>query len=439
MECGTWGTVALAGEVSIGGGGNGSGGGQFTAARTTETVRGGIAREAARLGDVVATTDARMSTGLSELDRVFGGGVVAGSVTLLGGEPGIGKSTIALMACSAIAERGLKALYVSGEESAAQVKMRAERLKAGSRVLFLGLTDVADIAATVAKERPAIVVIDSVQTLTIADNPADAGAVSQVRGAASTLVQVAKSSNVPMIIIGHVTKDGNVAGPKTLEHLVDAVFSFEGERSHPLRVLRALKNRFGTTDECGMFSMEGVGLVELKNPSGYLLDERRGDIPGSVISCTTSGTRPMLVEIQALVQKSSFGYPVRRASGFDHERLEMLIAIVSRRGGVALQEQDVFVNVVGGVKLRDPAADLAVALAIISAARGVALPRGMAVWGELGLGGEVRRVQSADRRLAEAKNLGMDQVVCPSAGKTKGVGTLLEASMQVFAAEKTLA
>jgi DNA repair protein RadA/Sms len=313
-------------------------------------------------------------------------------------------------------------LYFSGEESGSQVKLRAERLGSGDAMAFLAVTDVLDIVATLRKEKPVFAVVDSVQTLEISDNPAEAGTVSQVRGAAGFLVQAAKELNVPLLLIGHVTKDGTVAGPKTLEHMVDAVFVFEGERSHPLRVLRSLKNRFGATDESGMFSMDGTGLVEVSNPSAFLLEERQLGVPGSVISCMTGGSRPMLIEIQALVQKSAFGYPVRRASGFDHERLEMIVAIIGRHGKVNLGESDVFVNIVGGLKAREPALDLAVALAVCSAATGVALPQGLAAFGELGLGGEVRSVIGLEKRLFEASSFGLAEVVTAVPKGWKGGG-----------------
>jgi DNA repair protein RadA/Sms len=359
-------------------------------------------------------SERRTPTGLREADRVFGGGIVTGSVTLLGGEPGIGKSTLALMLSAMTAKAGGKVIYASGEESPAQVKSRADRLKlAQDELYFLGETDVDAIIATLTKERPVLAIIDSVQMLRSDDIPSEAGAVGQVRGAAGRLVAFAKSSSTALLLIGHVTKDGTVAGPKTLEHLVDTVLSFEGERTHPLRILRSTKNRFGSTDEAGIFEMQDDGLAEVANPSAYLLEARRAGIPGSAIACIIEGTRPVLIEVQALVQKTSFGYPARKSSGFDASRLEMLLAVLSRRSGIDFSQHDVYLNVVGGLKIKEPAADLAVALALASAHRHVPLAEGLVAWGEVGLGGEIRPVPSSDRRLAEAAALGMTRALLP--------------------------
>ncbi len=358
--------------------------------------------------------DRRIPVGIAEADRVFGGGIVPGSVTLLGGEPGIGKSTLALIVASRLASSGRKSLYVSGEESESQVKMRADRLALGQKGLFfLNETDVATLVATLDAEKPAFAVIDSVQMLRCDDVPAEAGAVGQVRAAAAKLVAFAKSSGVPVLLIGHVTKDGIVAGPKTLEHLVDTVLSFEGERTHPLRTLRALKNRFGSTDETGIFEMRDDGLAEIKNPSAWLLEARQEGVPGSAISCVMEGSRPVLVEIQALVQKTSFGYPARKSSGIEQSRVDMLLAVLGRRAGLDFGQYDVYVNVVGGLKVREPGADLAIALALASALRHAPLPPGFAAWGEIGLGGEVRPVAAHDRRAAEAKALGITSAAAP--------------------------
>jgi DNA repair protein RadA/Sms len=410
LECGAWGTMTLA------------------RIEPNRTAAAGSAKatapELSVLQDMPSGSADRRACGIGEVDRVFGGGIVAGSVTLLGGEPGIGKSTLALMLSASLAERtGNKVVYVSGEESGSQVRMRADRLHLDShRILFLAETGVSAIVAALDKERPAFAVIDSVQTIYAEDIPSEAGAVNQVRGATAQLVSYAKRSGTPLLLIGHVTKDGHVAGPKTLEHLVDTVLSFEGERSHPLRVLRSLKNRFGSTDETGIFEMNDSGLKEIKNPSAYLLDERRGGISGSVISCVIEGTRPILVEIQALVQRTAFGYPTRRASGFDQSRLEMLIAVLGRRGGIDLSQHDVYVNVVGGLRIKEPAADLAVIAALASACRDVPLPDDLAVWGEVGLGGEVRSVIGAERRISEAAGLGIKSIMTavPRSSKPRG-------------------
>lgn len=402
--------------------------------------------------EIPAISEKRRTTGITEADRVFGGGIVAGSVTLLGGEPGIGKSTLALMIASRLASGstdgsvGVKvaganhsekgegsgndtvhaerrgALYVSGEESASQVKLRADRLALPQTgIRFASATDVERLIATLQAEKPSFAVIDSVQMLRSDDIPAEAGAATQVRGAAGRMVAWAKSSGTPLLLIGHVTKDGGIAGPKTLEHVVDTVLSFEGERSHPLRVLRALKNRFGSTDESGIFEMTESGLQEIRNPSAYLLEGRPVDAAGSAVTCVMEGTRPMLVEIQALVQKTSFGYPARKASGFEQARLEMLLAVLAKRGQIDLSGHDVYINVAGGLRVREPAADLAVLLALASAYRDAPLPRGLAAWGEIGLGGELRPVPSSDRRLAECAALGVTRAIAP-AHKAQGTG-----------------
>ena len=409
LECGAWGTLKearLTNKKTV----TGSGARSSAAAPATITD----------FESIPASAEHRLATGLSEVDRVFGGGIVDGSVTLLGGEPGIGKSTLSIIICAKLAAAGRKVLYVSGEESAAQVKLRADRLALPGRgVWFLSATDVDTLIATLDREKPGFAVIDSVQMLRSEDIQSEAGGVGQVRGAAGRLVAWAKQANVPLLLIGHVTKDGTVAGPKTLEHIVDAVFSFEGERSHPLRMLRSLKNRFGSTDETGIFEMNDAGLVEIKNPSAYLLDARRADTPGSAISCIIEGTRPILVEIQALVQKTSFGYPARKASGFDSARLEMLLAVLAKRGGIDLGQYDVYVNVAGGMRVKEPAADLAVLLALASAYKDAPLPPMTAAWGEVGLGGELRPVTSGDRRALEAAALGVTRVIAPLSKGTK--------------------
>lgn len=410
LECGAWGTMQ-AGTAPTKAAGKTAGAGPLVAASPITGF------------DRIQAEDARrLPTGFAELDRVFGGGIVRGSVTLLGGEPGIGKSTLALALAALTAGRGQRVIYVSGEESSAQVKLRADRLGLGTaNLFFLGETDVDAIIATLEKERADFAVVDSVQTLTASELPSEAGAINQIRYAAARLVGFAKGKGVPVVIIGHVTKDGSVAGPKTLEHIVDTVLSFEGERGHQLRILHAAKNRFGSTDETGLFAMTGTGLTEISNPSAYLLEERRPGTPGSAVGCLMEGTRPMLVEIQALVRHMQFGYPTRRATGFDQARLEMLVAVLEKRGGINLSQHDVYVNVVGGLKAREPAADLAVVAALVSAFRDKPLPENSVVWGEIGLGGEVRSVLSADRRLHEAAALGLRQVITslPRSGGAK--------------------
>jgi len=399
LECGAWGTVGPAGERE-----------------KREDREKGFSKVAAvkvtSFAEISGEGAKRTPFGIGEVDRAFGGGVVPGSVTLIGGEPGIGKSTICLLLAAKMAAAG-GTVYVSGEESPAQVKARADRIGAAQQGLsFLGETEVETVIATLRREKPALAVIDSVQMMRSSEIPSEAGAVNQLRGVTAKLVEFAKSSGIPLLLVGHVTKDGNVAGPKTLEHLVDAVLSFEGERTGSLRLLRVLKNRFGSTDETGIFEMVEQGLKEIRNPSAYLLDERHEDISGDVVSCVMEGTRPVLVDIQALVRKTAFGYPTRRASGIEQSRLEMLIAVLGARGGMDLNEYDVFVNVVGGLKLKDPTTDLAFVAALASAHKGAAI-RETAVWGEIGLGGELRPVSATDRRLAEAAQLGFRRVIAP--------------------------
>jgi DNA repair protein RadA/Sms len=434
LECGAWGTVVAESEA-----------GRVTGQTAKERPSAGKALSTTAFSELPAQAEKRIATSIGELDRVLGGGIVPGAVLLLGGEPGVGKSTVALMAAARLAAGGKAVLYASGEESAGQVALRAKRLGAMAPTLrFVAATDPDDIAATVAAEKPALAVIDSVQTLTTGAVPGESGGVAQIRYAAARLVELAKSSGVPLLLIGHVTKDGQVAGPKTLEHLVDAVFSFEGDSATGLRVLRATKNRFGPTDECGMFAMDESGLVEITNPSAYLLDERRPGTPGSVICATLEGTRPVLAEVQALVQRTGFGYPARRASGFDGQRLEMLCAVISRHAGVDLHEYDVYLNVVGGLKLREPAADLAACLAILSSHANVALPQQFAAWGEVGLSGDVRSSPGHDKRLAECNRLGIGHVVAAeprgkagstkaASGKTSGVALHACADLHVAA------
>ena len=424
LECGKWGTVEPA-RADWGGGseaGASPAATGFDATRTAGRQAKTVMAKAATLDKASTLDSERVKTGMNEIDRVLGGGLVAGSVILLGGEPGIGKSTLALIMCASLARDGRRVLYVSGEESAAQVRMRAERLALPlDRLLFLDETDCDAIAAALETDRPDLAVIDSIQTVRSQLIPSEAGAQNQVRYAASRLVQAAKRANRPLLIVGHVTKDGQVAGPKTLEHLVDAVLSFEGERSHPLRLLRSLKNRFGPTDETGVFEMTEQGLKEIANPSAYLLDERRPGATGSAVTCVIEGTRPVLIEVQALVQATSFGYPTRRATGFDQARLEMLLAVLGNRGGLDLSQHDVYVNVVGGLKLKERSVDLAVAAAIVSAARRTPLPADSAVWGEIGLAGEVRSAPATERRLREAAALGLKLALTPlpRSGKLK--------------------
>lgn len=352
----------------------------------------------------------RVGTTIGELDRVLGGGVVPGSLVLLGGAPGIGKSTLALqMAC---AVKGT--LYISGEESVEQIKLRANRLSANDGALkLLSANELEPILATVIHEKPSLVILDSIQTVTTEDVDGEAGSVSQIRACTVKILEVAKQHHIPFIIIGHVTKDGSVSGPKTLEHLVDTVLYFEGDRQHFYRLLRATKNRFGATDEVGVFQMTGAGLAEVRNPSAAFLNDRSAASSGSVLTCLMEGTRALLVEVQALVTKTAFGYPVRKASGFDLNRLHVLLAVLQKRAGLPLEQYDVHVNIVGGIEAEEPAVDLAVALAIASSFKDKVLGNDMVAFGEIGLGGEIRAVPQTEKRLKECEQLGLKRVLLP--------------------------
>lgn len=390
------------------------------------------------LSEVQSQNVTRTKTGVEELDRVLGGGIIPGSLILLGGEPGIGKSTLALQIALIVPNT----LYISGEESVGQIKMRANRLQliptqqgTGSR-LYVGTTsttynlqlanetNIDTICATIAQAKSTLAVIDSVQTIHSDDVAGEPGNVTQIRACTVKILETAKTNNVAVILIGHVTKDGEVAGPKTLEHLVDTVLYFEGERYHTFRILRATKNRFGPTDEVGIFEMKDDGLHEVKNPSAALLAERGENMPGSIVTCLMEGTRPLLVEIQALVNKTSFGYPVRKTSGFDLNRLHVLVAVLQKRAGLNLAQYDIHLNVVGGLNANEPAADLAVCLAIASAYKDKALGADLCVFGEVGLGGEVRSVPHTERRIKECEKLGMKRVI--SHEKFKNIGELIK-------------
>ncbi len=363
----------------------------------------------------------RLKTGFPELDGVLGGGILLGGVALLAGQPGMGKSTILMQICATISGSGHKVLYVSGEESAGQVKMRAIRLGASSDKLhFASSSSANDIAKTIEEDGYDLVIVDSIQTLMMAEISSAPGTVSQVSNCGNLIIRAAKSSGTAVIIVGHVTKEGTLAGPKVLEHLVDVVLNFEGDRYGGFKTIRAVKNRFGSTNEVAIFEMATEGLVEVKNPSEALLSERQ-NTDGSIIMATIEGTRPLLVEIQALVNTTNFGYPKRTASGFDLNRLNLLIAVLEKRTKLKLQDKDIFINVVGGMKLNDSAADLAICMAIASAAAGRKLDEKVVVFGEVGLGGEIRSVIAPDRRIAEAKKLGFKNAIAPATVKDKFV------------------
>ena len=363
----------------------------------------------------------RLSSGFNDLDNVLGGGILLGSVSLLAGQPGIGKSTLLMQICATVSAAGHNVLYVSGEESAGQVKLRAVRLGASSDKLhFASSTSGNDIAKTIEEGGYDLVIVDSIQTLSLAEITSAPGTVSQVSGCGNLIIRASKASSTATIIVGHVTKEGTLAGPKVLEHLVDVVLNFEGDRYGGFKTVRAVKNRFGSTTEVAIFEMATQGLMEVKNPSEALLSERQ-NTDGSIIMATIEGTRPLLVEIQALVNHTNFGYPKRTASGFDLNRLNLLIAVLEKRTKLNFQDKDIFINVVGGMKLNDSAADLAICMAIASAAAGRKLDEKVVVFGEVGLGGEIRSVIAPDRRIAEAKKLGFDHAIAPATIKDKFV------------------
>ena len=408
--------------------------------RAVEAPRAGgssLARKAAKavrpvpLSEVEAPALARFKTGIGELDRVLGGGIVPGSLVLIGGAPGIGKSTITGGALGNLAAAGRRVLYVSGEESAAQVKLRAERLgEHALQVPIVAETDLESVVATLEAERPDVCVVDSVQTLYANGMTGAPGSVGQVREVAGTLMRVAKERNVAVILVGHVTKEGALAGPRVLEHLVDCVLQFEGERERTYRTLRALKNRFGSTNELGVFEMRDSGLVEVADASSRFVAEATR-ATGSVVLCAMEGSRPLLVELQALVAPTELVPPRRVANGVDRNRLALVLAVLARHAGLGLGSSDIFVSVAGGVRVDDPGADLAVALALASAARGVPLgteTAPLAAFGEVGLTGELRYVAHADRRLAEAAKFGLDPVLSPD-GRARTLRQALRAAL----------
>jgi len=436
-ECGGWGTLKEITNNQL----------RIANKNTTPTA------EMIDFNDIKAEDVKRTSTGIGEVDRVLGGGIVPGSLILLGGEPGIGKSTLLLQLAasfstpvipdapsaaeeqhSGIQKNNLDSrlrgndtkkmrddnktvLYNSGEESAEQIKMRFDRLglKTNS-IKYLGETNIDTICATVVAKKPALAIIDSIQTTTSEEIDSSLGSMTQIRAATAKLMETAKKTRVPIIIIGHITKDGDIAGPKTLEHMVDTVLYFEGEKLSHYRILRAVKNRFGNTNEIGIFEMESAGLNEVKNPSAAFL-EQKSEVSGSVLTCALSGNRPFLVEIQALTNPTAFGYPLRKASGFDLNRLNIIATIINQRTNIKCASHDIILNVAGGIKIQDPAADLAVALAIISSTKNKILPKNLIAIGELGLGGELRNVSQLNKRIEEAKRLGLSEIISPQNSK----------------------
>ncbi len=400
LECGKWGTLEQTTNYGP---------------QTTDKVQQHAPAKTKTLTEIKGENVKRINTKLSELDRVLGGGLVPGSLILLGGEPGIGKSTLSIQLAASVSPT----LYISGEESIEQIKLRADRIVETQNFASLQLaneTNVESVSATIKNNKPSLAIIDSIQTLYSNDVSGEPGNVNQIRACTTKLLECAKSTNTAIVLIGHVTKDGSVAGPRTLEHLVDTVLYLEGDRYHQHRILRTVKNRFGPTDEVGIFEMTATGLNGVKNPSANFLEERGEDMPGSIVTCLMEGTRPILVEIQALVNKTSFGYPVRKASGFDLNRLHVLVAVLQKRAKLNLGQYDIHINVVGGMKANEPAADLAVCLAIASSFKDKAGGKDLVVFGEVGLGGEVRSVRHVEKRIKESSALGMKRVIT-AAGK----------------------
>ncbi|MFH0856769.1 MAG: DNA repair protein RadA [bacterium] len=468
-ECGAWGTVAEEQKAE-----NGTGKNNKSVFPDTALL--------IDLANIEGKNVIRAKLGIDEVDRVLGGGVVPGSLILLGGEPGIGKSTLVLQIAQKLAmgngkegkegiegedggedvkqplpdpplkREGIKVvLYASGEESAEQIKLRMVRLGIkGENIKFLSETNVETICGAIQKYKPALAIIDSIQMLYSNDVDSECGSVNQIRASAAKLMGVAKQSgaasggrdtlqcvSTAIIIIGHITKDGAVAGPKTLEHLVDTVLYLEGERFHTYRILRTVKNRFGSTNEIGIFEMSGAGLQEVKNPSALFMEEHNENLPGRVVACIIEGTRPFLIEIQALTATTTFGYPQRKVSGYDLNRLQLLLAVLQKRLGLNFSNKDVYLNIVGGFKIQEPSADLAVCMALISALKNQPLGAGTAAFGEVGLGGEIRSVSQMEKRINEATKLGFKNIICPKGKKTekKGnveAGTLEEAIGKIF-------
>ena len=392
--------------------------------------------------DISLEAEEKLSTGLGELDRVLGGGIVKGSLILVGGDPGIGKSTLLLQVCKNISERDNKVLYISGEESLKQIKIRANRMgEFSNNLLLLCETSLDNIEVTIKRENPKVVVIDSIQTMYKEDVAAAPGSVSQVRESTNILMQIAKNFGISIFVVGHVTKEGVVAGPRVLEHMVDTVLYFEGDRHAAYRILRGVKNRFGSTNEIGVFEMTKDGLAEVQNPSEFMLSGRPEESSGSVVACSIEGTRPMLVEIQALVCKTNFGMPRRTAAGTDFNRVNLLMAVLEKRLGYNLSQCDAYVNIAGGIKINEPALDLAIVMAIMSSYKDRAISNNTICFGEVGLSGEVRAVNMAEQRVLEAKKLGFEVCILPKVSlesigridgiKLIGVSNVKEAVLQI--------
>ncbi len=400
-----------------------------------------IVNDPVAINEVTAKDEERITTGFSELDRVLGGGVVPGGLVLVGGDPGIGKSTLLLQVCQNMANSGLNVLYISGEESLKQIRLRANRMgDFNDNLKLLSETNLETIEATVLDRKPDAVVVDSIQTMYREDIGTAPGSVGQVRESTNSLMQLAKGENIPIFIVGHVTKEGTVAGPRMLEHMVDTVLYFEGDKQAAYRIIRGVKNRFGSTNEIGVFEMRNNGLNQVLNPSEYMLEGRAKDASGTVVACLMEGTRPMLVEIQALLSRTNFGQPRRTAVGTDYNRVNLLMAVIEKRIGLQMADYDAYVNIAGGMKVTEPALDLALVMAFISSFKNKVISPDTIVFGEVGLAGEVRAISQAEQRVAEAKKLGFKKVIMPAVSlktikedgiELIGVNNIKEASEQI--------
>ena len=407
------------------------------AGRTASAIGGGNSKPST-LSEIETTDEDKLRTGINELDRVLGGGIVAGSLTLVGGDPGIGKSTLLLQTCRNLASEGKKVLYISGEESLKQIKLRANRMGEFKEDLYLLCeTNLEVIRNIIETRKPDMVVIDSIQTMYSEEVSSAPGSVSQVRESTNVFMQLAKGLGIPIFIVGHVTKEGTVAGPRVLEHMVDTVLYFEGDRHASYRILRGVKNRFGSTNEIGVFEMRQNGLVEVENPSEFMLNGKPEHASGSVVACSIEGTRPILIEIQALVCASNFGMPRRTAAGTDYNRVNLLMAVLEKRAGLQLSTQDAYVNIAGGVKMNEPAIDLGIVMALVSSYKNRPIDEKTIVFGEVGLSGEVRAVSMVENRIAEAKKLGFETCIMPKVSMSTvkevngirivGVSTIIDA------------
>lgn len=388
---------------------------KVTAAKTGGQTKSLKEAEVVALSSVQTDREERVCTGIGELDRVLGGGIVPGSLVLVGGDPGIGKSTLLLQVCQRLTERKQKLLYISGEESLKQIKLRADRMGTFTDdLLLLCETNIETIRSVIEKERPSLVVIDSIQTMYSEEVSSAPGSVSQVREATNIFMQIAKGMGISIFIVGHVTKEGTVAGPRVLEHMVDTVLYFEGDRHASYRILRGVKNRFGSTNEIGVFEMRQDGLQEVENPSEFMLNGRPENASGSVVACSMEGTRPILLEIQALVCRSNFGMPRRTAAGTDYNRVNLLMAVLEKRLGLPLSNYDAYVNIAGGIRINEPAVDLGIVLALVSSYKNRPVSEDVLVFGEVGLSGEVRAVNMPEQRVSEAKKLGFQTCILPA-------------------------